>query len=355
MYNPYSKPNIIAEMDMNGRGRLIKARLPDKPAPNVSWYWIPLGNCRACTHYQRYPAACLDPSISEHDFFQKYMVADNCPAFVAGENPPDNMMDVMRAAGIVQGKPSQRVEIIRDVPWSIDASVTANREQSTFLSMARLADAIASGRVTNDPFRGEYVDLSDDLERPEPAAMSTDASGHEHKGSGPGGGQFVKKGNDDYDIISKHVQNSKSLTKEDRGKLTQIVMKSTTKQPQLQRVSSNDQYHQDGEIIELGPTSFTSADLLSGDAAEHIAIKYSDEVLYVINKPQRGLDVDYAKINTEGFHVPGEKETILAGRYKVVSSKKEEHPGRSGHIKVYHLEELKQPTQAMSIDALDDD
>jgi len=65
--------------------------------------------------------------------------------------------------------PSRRVEVIRDSPWSVDLAVRAHREQSQFLSMAHVADAVARGEAVNDPktqFSGNYTDLEDDLEGP---------------------------------------------------------------------------------------------------------------------------------------------------------------------------------------------
>jgi len=168
MYDPHKTPDMIGEMAVMNKGRLVKARLSDQDAPNVGWFWLQLGNCHACRYYQRNPPECLEPSISKAEFFDTYMFTNTCPVFEAGVNDKElaSRLDVMKAVGLVNGKPSQRVVVIVDEPWSMDLAIRAHREQSLFLSMAHHADAITRGEVTNDPTRGEYVDLADDLERP---------------------------------------------------------------------------------------------------------------------------------------------------------------------------------------------
>lgn len=171
-YDPHKDFDLAGEMHTMSRGRLVKARLPDRPAPNVGWYWFPLGNCHACQYYVRgIGTHCSNPKISDAEFFDVYMHTNICPEFEAGA-PPEQQdgLDVMRAVGLVGGSPGQRVVVLHDAPWSIDLAMRAHREQSVFLHMAHHADRIADGSVTNDPSRGEYVDLSDDLERAAPAA-----------------------------------------------------------------------------------------------------------------------------------------------------------------------------------------
>lgn len=179
-YNPHNKPDMANEADVMSRGRLVKVRFLDHPPPNVTWMWFPTGNCHACQHYAR--DRCTNPQISQEDFFDKYMFVNTCPGFRAGADPRQvaddpGRLDVMRAVGLVVGEPSQRVAVIYDAPWSMDAAERAHREQSTFLDMAYQADSGAS----NDPAHYNYVDMSDDLERqaaPESVAatLSTEAT-----------------------------------------------------------------------------------------------------------------------------------------------------------------------------------
>lgn len=144
----------------------------------------------------------------------------------------------------------------------------------------------------------------------------------------------------DYSLVSKHVQDSATLSSEEREQLKEVVVGSRTSRSRLERVSSDDPKHEEGSIIDLGPTSFTSTRLTRGEGADHISIKYSDEAVYVVRDPTRGLDVDYSRVRTTHFTAVGERETILAGRYRVAGRKKMEHPASSGNIRVYILEEV---------------
>ena len=170
MYNLHVNPSIGDEERIMNKGRLVKARLPDQNAPNVDWYWIPTGNCHACANFARkgYPK-CHNPTISVADFFEKWMFRNSCPGYEAGQDvsttsgDPDrtDYLDVMKAVGLVPGKPSQRVIIIVDEPWNINTAIRAHEEQSMFLQMAVYADSPHS-KIKH----GESIDLSDDLERP---------------------------------------------------------------------------------------------------------------------------------------------------------------------------------------------
>ncbi len=199
MYNPHANVDIEDEAKVMSGGRLVKARLLDQPAPNVDWYWFPLGNCWACKFFRQNNPACLNPKISEQDFFYKWMVTNTCPEFSSGaDTSRTDFLDVMRAAGLARGALSQRVHIIVNEPWSPALAARAHREEGIFLSMAHVADYVSRGGK-NDPAHYDYTDLSDDLERPKlppppPVAMSADAAGHEHRGKGAGGGQFTSGG-----------------------------------------------------------------------------------------------------------------------------------------------------------------
>lgn len=172
MYDPHKEPDIRGEMEVMARGRLVKARLADQPAPNVSWFWIPLGNCHVCRYLGAAGTACLNPKIDRLDFLGVYMRTNDCPEFEVGvdegeagaESTRQDVLDVMRAVGLVPGEPSQRVVVIRDVPWSVDAAIRAHSEQSTFLHLAHASDLMAQRGTANDPNWLEYADFDDDLE-----------------------------------------------------------------------------------------------------------------------------------------------------------------------------------------------
>lgn len=107
----------------------------------------------------------------------------------------------------------------------------------------------------------------------------------------------------------------------------------------MYRVSRDDRKHERGDELNLPPTSFTSVDLRKGDSADHIGVKYSDDAIYKLVKPTRGIDVDYSKVTSKNFYAGEERETIVGGSYKVLKITKMEHPGRQGYIRVYHIEE----------------
>jgi uncharacterized protein (DUF1810 family) len=169
------------------KGRLVKVRFKDQPPPNVSWLWIPVGNCHACRYYVK--SGCANENIPDADFLYKYVYGTDCPGFEAGADDPDrvDLLDVMKAAGVVSGTPGQQVEVIVNERWSIALAVRAHHEQTIFIHMATAAD---SGHP-------DYVDMSDDLEeqwrrrelnQTPPALLAIDAEGHRHKGKGDGGG-----------------------------------------------------------------------------------------------------------------------------------------------------------------------
>ncbi len=180
-YDPHKRVSITDEEEVMSKGRLVKARFPDQPPPNVDWFWIPTGNCHACKHYgaKNDRPVCLDPKISDDDFFHKWGFTNTCPEFAAGisaQRMPGNedSLDLMKAVGLIPGAPKQQVAVIRDEPWSIDLALRAHREQSEFLDMARDADYFAAHPGSNDPSHWDYVDLSDDLERPDPPPVTAE-------------------------------------------------------------------------------------------------------------------------------------------------------------------------------------
>ena len=161
-YDPHAEPDISGEAAVMSRGRLVKARLPDQEPPNVDWFWVPTGNCHACHYFGG--DVCRNPRISSDEFLNKYVHLNTCPEYELGSEDAD-LLDVMKAAGLVGGDPVQRVGVIVDSPWTVHLALRAHREESTFLRMAAQADSGAD----NEPDRGEYVDLAGDLE-PAPAA-----------------------------------------------------------------------------------------------------------------------------------------------------------------------------------------
>lgn len=202
MYDPHATTDVADEAAIMSKGRLVKVRLADQPPPNVYWQWFPIGNCAACK-YKSGPS-CLNPKISNDKFLNIYSHTNICPQFKVGvdtqeveDNPGSaSALDMMKQIGLVEGEPSQEVDVLYNKPWSVEAAVRAHQEESVFLDMARHADYISRGG-SNDPSRGEYVDLSDDLEREQDTnetTLSVDASGHQHKDKGEGGGQFTKGG-----------------------------------------------------------------------------------------------------------------------------------------------------------------
>ena len=167
MYNPHEKPNLSDEMEAMSKGRLVKVCLSDQPPPNVGWFWIMTGNCHACKYYQTYPPKCLNAKITDAQFFDLYMLTNTCPEFEAGiaaKSPTTDKLDVMKAIGLVKGKPAHAVTVIVNEPWSMPLAIRAHREQSIFLNMAAQADSPHPD--------ADYVDMADDLERPTPAPQS---------------------------------------------------------------------------------------------------------------------------------------------------------------------------------------
>lgn len=166
MHNPHKNPDIVGEAQIMNKGRLVKVRFPEQAAPNVGWFWFPIGNCHACKFYAQHQALCTNPNISRDDFLHKYSYLNSCPKFEVGiddtvvkDNPGKaDALDVMKAVGLVKGTPAQEVKVIVDKPWSIDLTQRAHREQSIFLEMA-----LDAGN-TDSQARGESVDWESDLE-----------------------------------------------------------------------------------------------------------------------------------------------------------------------------------------------
>lgn len=164
-----------AERATMGKGRLVKARFPDDPVPNVSWFKVPLGNCRTCQSYapgySSHPtASCLHAKVTPGDFTFKWSERNDCPYYQTGASPiyraaaaeePGRLWQLMvlQALGLAKGKPQRRVEILQDARWTPWAAAQAQSQQDWFLGLARFAD---SGEE-NPKDSWEYVDMADAL------------------------------------------------------------------------------------------------------------------------------------------------------------------------------------------------
>ncbi len=156
------------EADVMSKGRLVKARFPDQPRPNVAWFWLQLGNCLACGYYQppSVPGGfrCLNPKISRGEFL-RYFHVNTCPEFAAGVSEgraerEHDRLDVMIAAGLCPGEPSQKVEILQALPWTPERSTRAREQAWLFREQAVAADA---GADRPESHHDDEVDLTDDL------------------------------------------------------------------------------------------------------------------------------------------------------------------------------------------------
>lgn len=143
-----------------------------------------------------------------------------------------------------------------------------------------------------------------------------------------------------YALVSKYVNDSKALSDEEKQKLKESISRSSTSKARLERVMTNDPRHSVGDEIDLGPSSFTDVRLTASKGADHISIKYSDDAVYILKDPKRGIDVDYTKVESKNFSAAGEKETVVAGKYRIVGRKSMDHPARSGKLRVYILSEV---------------
>ena len=150
------------------KGRLVKVQFPDQPQPNVAWFWLQLGNCLACRFYQppNVPGGfrCLNPKISRDEFL-RYLHVNTCPQFAVGASEgraerERDRLDVMIAAGLCPGQPSQRVEMLQNLPWTAERSARAREQANTFWQQAVIADASGNQKP---PHYDDEVDLTDDL------------------------------------------------------------------------------------------------------------------------------------------------------------------------------------------------
>lgn len=144
------------------KGWLVKARMPDEPEPNVSWFWIPIGNCSACRFYV--PAEvmsqprCLNPNQSISENQDRYIRESDCPGFMPGismlaeaNDTFRRRADVMRAAGLMspEGR-TQPVEILQKLRWTPWRSHQAHAQQQEFIAQARDMDAGIHSRILGD-------------------------------------------------------------------------------------------------------------------------------------------------------------------------------------------------------------
>jgi hypothetical protein len=128
--------------------------------------------------------------------------------------------------------------------------------------------------------------------------------------------------------VSAHVTDSRQVTAEQRQLLAREAAQSQTKAQVLHRVFSEDPKWQKGEIVQMGPTSFTNKDITTGESAGQIGWKSRDEALAVVEKPKRGLDVDYTTMGSfSGGAYSQEREVVTAGAYRVKEVRQVTEPG----------------------------
>lgn len=146
-------------------------------------------------------------------------------------------------------------------------------------------------------------------------------------------------------LVSKHVQDSGSLSVKEQHRLAVLASHSKTKQNTLQRIVHDNPKWTQGETLHFGPTSFTGVDVKEGRGAGDIGWKSTDGAIVSIQKPKRGLDVDYKQAKTKGFSAASEKETIVSGWYRVIKVEKIAEPGTNPEdgykAPHYVLEEVK--------------
>jgi hypothetical protein len=149
---------------------------------------------------------------------------------------------------------------------------------------------------------------------------------------------------EDIDAVSRFVGGGYDITPEDRARVAELAKTHTTKADHLERILRDDPKHHEGDVIDLPATSFTSVRVSKGKSAGQISWKYSDEAIYLLDNPKRGFDVPYQKLNSMGFSASLERETILAGKYRVKRAGKITEPGTEKHqgykVKAYILEEV---------------
>jgi hypothetical protein len=160
---------LDTERGIMRKGRIVKVQFLDEDPPNMTWVWIPLGNCAVCAKNDLVGPQphCSDPRITDNQYYQYYQT-DTCPFFRAGQHPNNlqdddvhaRLLDVMRAAGMIKGAPSRSIKILQNVPWTPANSMQAHEQRARFLAMARHADSGES----NEPTSQEYDDWSADLE-----------------------------------------------------------------------------------------------------------------------------------------------------------------------------------------------
>jgi hypothetical protein len=163
---------------MAGKGLIVKARFPSDSSPNVLWYWLPIGNCHVCRYYQ--PPRLGDPTLRCRNpriapaRFERQLQQNDCPEYAPGMRPETTdrseydrrRLDVLKAIGLVDGSPSEPIEILQQLPWSRWRSHQAHLQQEAIIAMARAFEAGYGDEAGMDTFAGD--DLGDIPEDAEP-------------------------------------------------------------------------------------------------------------------------------------------------------------------------------------------
>lgn len=165
-----------------------------------------------------------------------------------------------------------------------------------------------------------------------------------------------KVNEDDFaSALHQYVKDSRHATPAQRQIIADAAMRERTSQPDLVRIDSEDRKHKAGDIISFEKgASFSGAvkRVLAGDSIGHIGWKSDDKAIYRIRGAKRGLDVPYGHKALQGlqFSAAGEKETILAGSYRVVKVGTVTEPGTNPdygyRVKMYLLEEVNDNTKS---------
>lgn len=89
--------------------------------------------------------------------------------------------------------------------------------------------------------------------------------------------------------------------------------------------------------------AFTRASIIKNETIGQVSWRSDREGILLIERPKRGFDVPYDKVKVP-FNAAQEKETIVAGRYRVKEIRKIPEPGTreidGWTTKLYVLQEL---------------
>lgn len=121
------------------------------------------------------------------------------------------------------------------------------------------------------------------------------------------------------ELIAKWVGEPYRVDATDRRALKRRILASTTDAGPLERIEREDPKWREGDVVELDVTSFSSVRFSESKSAGHITWKSRDKAIITVERPRRGLTIDYDTIGNVGFNAAAERETLLAGPYRVVA------------------------------------